>query len=164
MSCLATLELSVWPGGILVFSAPTWAIRREGKPSGFRPEDHWFDSSMAYKGDNMDYYIEGVDHLYKVIDMDGVISHLKEEELCELTKNAMLTYSLHEALDGLERAGILIKEFTGDGYEPTLEEYKATADVLREAVCSKYGESRLQQIEQEVENSTELAASNMRKA
>lgn len=112
----------------------------------------------------MDYYIEDVDHLYKVIDMDSVISRLKEEELCELTKNAMLTYSLHEALDGLERAGILIKEFTGDGYEPTLEEYKATADVLREAVGSKYGESRLQQIEQEVENSIELAASNMRKA
>jgi hypothetical protein len=133
-----------------VFSAPTWAIRRGVKPSGFQPEDHWFDSSMAYEGEYMSYYYEQGDHYYEIKDMDVVVSELNEKQLCVMTENAIITYKIHSGLAELVEAGFLVKETIGDGYEPSLEEFKATADVLREAVRSRYGEKPLRQIEKDV--------------
>lgn len=150
MSRLATLTLSVWPGGILVFSAPTWAIRREVKPSGFHPEDHWFDSSMAYEGEYMSYYYEQGDHYYEIKDIDAVVSKLNGKQLCVMTENAILAYEIRRGLAVLVEAGFLVKETIGDGYEPSLEEFKATADVLRVAVRSRYGKEPLRQIEKEI--------------
>lgn len=98
----------------------------------------------------MSYYYEQGDHYYEIKDMDVVVSELNEKQLCVMTENAIITYKIHSGLAELVEAGFLVKETIGDGYEPSLEEFKATADVLREAVRSRYGEKPLRQIEKDV--------------